>query len=59
MGQSEKDKYHDFTHMCKLGNKADEHMGRRGRYKSETNHKGLLMIVNKLMVVEGGWWEID
>ena len=28
--QSEKDKYHDFTHMWNLRNKTDEHSGREG-----------------------------
>lgn len=41
--------------------KKGEHMGREKRKKGEreTSHKRLLMIENKLRVMEGGGWEID
>ena len=45
--------------MWNLRNKTSEHMGRRGKIgESETNHKGLLMIENKLRVMERGGWEL-
>ena len=33
ISQSEKDKYHDFTHIWNLRNKTDEHRGREGKLR--------------------------
>ena len=40
ISQSEKDNYHDFTHMWKLRNKTDEHRGREGKKKDENRDGG-------------------
>ena len=54
--KSEKDKYHDFTHMWNLRNITDEHRGREGkirRNQREANHKRLLNTENKLRALGG------
>ena len=43
ISQSEKDNYHDFTHMWNIRNSAKDHRGREGKLngkssESETNH---------------------
>ena len=45
LNKSEKDKYHDFTHMWNLRHKTDESKGRKAKIKTEReiNHKILLV----------------
>ena len=53
--KSEKDKYHDFTHMWDLRNKTNEHMGGGGEKQTR---KQALNYRNKLRAagaVVGGW----
>ena len=40
ISQSEKDNYHDFTHMWKLRNKTDKHRGTEGKKKDENREGG-------------------
>ena len=60
ISQSEKDRYHVFTHMWNLRNLTEDHGGREGEKNSykqrgrEANHKRLLRTKNKLRV-DGGW----
>ena len=47
--KSEKDKYHDFTHMWNLRNKTNEHRGKKER---QTENR-LLTVENKLNIAGG------
>ena len=59
--KSEKEKYHDFTHMWNLRNKTDGHTGREGKKKMKTEKEAdptrLLNIEKNLRVAGGdaGW----
>ena len=58
ISQSEKDNYHDFTHMWKLRNKTDKHRGTEGKKKMkigrEVDPKRLLTIGKKQGCWRGG-----
>ena len=54
ISQAEKDIQYDFTHMCNLRNKTDEHMvGKGEKRERETNPKKSLKIEHKLRVNGG------
>ena len=52
INQSEKDKYHDFTHMWNLRNKTNEQRGRKKERGKPRNR--FLTVENTLMVTRGG-----
>ena len=53
VSQSEKDEYHDCTHLWNLRSKTDEHRGSRGKRERVRNYKRFLSIENGGLM-EGG-----
>ena len=62
ISQSDKNRYHDFTHMWNLRNKQmnigeGKEKENKRKTEREANHKRLLTIGNKLRVAEAEWTE--